>query len=281
MTQKPKELLAIDWASEELPTLPSVAHKLIGMAGDNEANASELAELIGQDPTLTLKVLQAANSAFYALRIEVTSIKHAIVLLGMQEVRRIAIGSILAERFLSVAPEVKSQAEALWRHLLATAVLAQDLSKTEFEEPDLYTLGLLHDLGWLVLLSEAPKVFNSLAAEESRTRREAEIRWGVDHQIWGAKLAERWGMPEPFQVVNLLHHDPLKDTCPPEYLLTINVANHLADVMGLKVLNTPVEPVPEEVLLGIGLDRKTFEEMEKAVHTEKDRIDALWRIMAG
>lgn len=281
MTRSHDELLSIDWNSDKLPTLPSVAHKLIEMAGKDDNSAAELAELIGQDPTLSLKVLQAANSAFYALRIEVTSIKHAIVLLGMQEVRRIAIGSVLSEKFLSVSPEAKPQAVALWRHLLATAVIGQDLSRSDFDEPDLYTLGLLHDLGWLVLLSEAPAVFKSMAQEETRTRKEAEIQWGVDHQIWGAKLAERWGMPEPFQVVNLLHHEPLRDTHPPEYLLATSLANHLAGTMGIQVLNAPVEPVPEGVLKGLGLDLETLKEMEKAVHAERDRIDALWKIMVG
>ncbi len=279
MNPENRKLLPIEWNSDELPTLPAIAHRLIGMAGNEEADAAELAGIIGQDPSLTLKVLQAANSAFYALRMEVTSIKHATVLLGMQEVKRIAIGSVLAERFMSVAPEAKKQARALWRHVLATAVLAQDFSKTGEEEPDLYTLGLLHDLGWLVLVSQAPKVFMSLATEKSRTRKEAEEHWGVDHQFWGARLAELWSMPEPFQIVNLRHHDPFVETTPPNYLLAVHLANHLADIAGFKVLNTPIEPVEEKALQGLGLDQETLKEMEQAVLTECERIEALWRIM--
>ncbi len=276
-----RKLLPIEWNSEALPTLPAIAHRLIGMAGNDEANAAELAEIIGQDPSLTLKVLQAANSAFFALRMEVTSIRHALVLLGMQEVKRIALGSILTERFLCVDPEAKPQARALWRHVLAVAVLAQDLSETGEEEPDFYTLGLLHDLGWLVLISQAPKVFASLATEKSRVREEAEEYWGVDHQLWGAQMAERWSMPEPFQIVNLHHHDPFAETSPPGYLLAVHLANHLADIAGFKVLNTPVEDVDERALQGLGLDSESLEEMEQAVLTERERIETLWRIMVG
>ncbi len=281
MTKGSGELLVIDWANNELPTLPSIAHKLITMASSDEAGPNELSELIGQDPSLTMKVLRAANSAFYALQIEVTSIKHAIVLLGMQEVRRIAIGSVLAERFLSVAPEAKKEAEDLWRHLLATAVLAQDLTRTGEEEPDLYTLGLLHDLGWLVLLAEAPKVYKSLVDEKELSLAQVERNWGVDHQFWGARLAERWSMPEPFQVVNLRHHNPLADFEPTEYLIAIYLANHMAEAIGFRALEAELEPIEPKALERIGLDEETFIEMIQAAQGERDRIDALWSTMVG
>ncbi len=279
MPKTRENLLAIDWDSEELPTLPSIAYRLLDMVTSDESDVSELSDMISKDPTLTLKVLQAANSAFFAISMEVTSIKHAIVLLGMKEIRQIVLGTILAKRFLTVAPEVRPHARLLWQHLLTTAVLAQDLSRGVGQEPDLYTLGLLHDIGWLVLMDQAPRVFMSLAEERDMTRAEAESSWGVDHQLWGSKLAERWGLPEPFQIVALRHHSPLMEHDPPDYLIAITLANHLSNFMGIRMLNTPLEDMEDGVLKRLSLDRETLCEMEKAIIKDRVRIETLCRIL--
>jgi HD-like signal output (HDOD) protein len=275
-----KGLLTIDWTSKELPTLPSVAKRLVTIAVDDRNNVSELCDIIGQDPSLAIKVLRAANSAFYALRMEVTSIRHAIVLMGMSEVRRIALGSVLGERFMTVSQDVRPHAEALWQHLLATAVISQDLASGGEEDPDPYTLGLLHDIGWLILLAQAPKVFQTLAQEGNRTRQETEGLWGVDHQLWGARLAEKWGLPEPFQIVALRHHEPLEESQPPDYLLRVTLANYLVNYMGLKILSTPEEPITKKVLDWLSLDEDTLNEMKEAAVQERPRIEELWRALS-
>ncbi len=274
MNQTEKRLIAIDWNSKELPTLPMVAYQLLALADDDRAGAGEMAKLVEQDPSLALKLLRAVNSAFYALKVEVTSVRQAIVLLGMEEVRRIAIGSLLSERFLAVSAGVRRYAEALWYHVLATAILAQDFVSSGDDEPDPYTLGLLHDIGWLLLLVQGPAVFKAIAQEEDRPRREIEPAWGVDHQLWGAKLAEHWELPEPFQVVALKHHDPEGELDPPRYLCIIHVANYLATSAGFNFLRTPPEPLSQRVLQILGIDEQTLEEMEKGAWEERQRIIA-------
>ena len=213
-----RELLPINWEAKELPTIPSIAYKLIQRMCDNDAEIDELNELISQDPALTVKILQICNSALYALNTEVTSVRHAIVLLGQEEVIHLAIGSLLAKRFLTVPKELKSHANAFWHHLMTTAILSKDF-ELESTEPDLYTLGMLHDLGWLVLMSQAPEVFLSMAKDEGKTLQQLQDAWGVDHELWGAKLLEKWALPEPFQIVAFRHHRPTIDAGSPKYIL--------------------------------------------------------------
>lgn len=272
-------LLAIDWASDELPTLPYVAHRLLMLTGSGEATAKDLAAVISQDPTLTLKILQVANSALYALSIEITSIRHAIVLLGLGEVRRIAFGAILAQRFLSVPIWLCSHAEALWRHALATAILAQDFTPGGEDDADLYTLGLLHDIGWIVLMAQAPKVYRSLADETNQGVAHAEEILGVDHQLWGARLAEKWGLPEPFQIVAYRHHRAMEEFQPPEYLIKIVLADHLAKAMGFGAFSEPLKPLEPNLVHRIGLNSETVTDMEEAAQDERTRIERLWRIL--
>ncbi len=275
-----EKILGINWESETLPTLPSIAHKLIFAAGDGETGVAEITTIIEQDPSLALKVLKAANSAFYALNIEITSIKHAAVLLGMDEVKRLALGTLLSSSFVSVSKEIAKEAESLWKHLLATALFAQDLQQGSEQDPDLYTLGLLHDLGWLVLMSEYPDVFKEIAHRET-TLSKAENELGIDHQLWGAKLAEQWDLPEPFQVVNYRHHYPCRDMASPEYLLQLHVANYLAEKAGYKAIGPGSTPLDPCAVKGLGLDEATVHEMEQACHGDTERIESLWKAMTG
>ncbi len=277
---KKRRLIPIDWDSDELPTMPFIAYRLIEMLCRQEIETAELYELISQDPALTVKVLQICNSALYGFGSEVTSIKHAIVLLGHQEVIQLAVSSLLAKRFLTVTRELKGHAEALWQHLLATAILAKEF-EVDAEEPDLYTLGILHDVGWLVLMAQAPKVFLSMAEEKGKSLMELQQDWGVDHELWGGKLLEKWNLPEPFQVVALRHHCPISDIVPAKYLMVISLANHLANGMGNRLLDVNQAGVPEQLLRAIGLDQKAYSEMLEWAESEKDKINMKSRVLAA
>jgi HD-like signal output (HDOD) protein len=280
MSEINRELIAVDWSSPELPTLPGIAHKLIQIAGKDFVEPDELEEIISMDPTLSLKILQAANSAFYALRTEVTSVRHAIMLLGFKEVRQIAMGTVLARRFMTVPQEVRREASELWMHLFATAVFAKDMD-IESEEPDLYTLGLLHDLGLLVVLAQAPRVYKSMIEEMEVDRLDAERIWGVDHQLWGGKLAAQWELPHAFQVVARYHHEPELCRGPGgDYLYMIYLANHLATVAGFAPFKNNTGFVPDSILEKLGIDRETLTDMEEAAVSDSDRIHSMCAIVA-
>ena len=270
-----KKLLPIDWQNPSIPSIPSITLRLMEVLNSDDTSPGEVSELIRQDPALTVKVLRAVNSAFYALNTEVTSVRHATVLLGTTEVLRIALASVLAERFLDVPKSVKQAATRLWAHSVAVAVLAQDFDVEGVEEPDLYTLGLLHDIGWLIILSQVPDLYNALINETGIGVEELEEAWGVNHRQWGAKLSEMWELPEPFQVVAAHHHDPLAILAPPDYLLFTTLANHLAHRIGFKPLECDIEPIDQELLQRLNLDEEAFLDMEKAAMEEKERIEAL------
>ena len=280
-TEEPGNLIPVDWAAPDIPTLPAISHQLMKYLKDENTSPDDIARLIRQDPGLTIKVLRSVNSAFYALNSEVTSVNHATVLLGVREVSRIALASVMAERFLRVPAEVRSGAVRIWHHSIAVAILAQDFAPVGSDEPDLYTLGLLHDIGWLILLSQVPEIFNAMSMERKKTLEEIESSWGVSHEVWGARLAEVWELPEPFQITALAHHDPLAQTMPPQYLLIIHAANHLAHITGYRPVPAECEPVQPEVLESLGIDQPMLEEMEAAALKEKDRIDQLSHTLMG
>ncbi len=275
-----RELIRIDWERDELPTMPFVAQRLLGLIGKKEVEVQELEETIGQDPALTMKLLQVCNSALYSLNSEVTSIRHAINLLGRENIIQIAVSALLAKQFMTVPAELKDEAKRLWKHLITTAVLARDFLP-DVEEPDLYTLALLHDVGWLVLMSQAPKVFLALKNDIGTDIDDIEERWGIDHQLWGGKLLEKWALPEPFQVVALRHHEPLTETAPPPYLLVISLSNYLANAIGNNFIEYQHEEFNPGILRAMNLDPDIFDEMVQGAMAEKERINSYCAMLSG
>ncbi len=278
MPTQPRRLLAIDWRSDEFPTLPGVARKVLALQGTDDVSAADLEDIIGQDPALTMKIMKVVNSGYYNLSREITSIRHAIALLGIKPVTDLALGAIMARRFMTVPRQMEPYAKRLYRHCITTAILARDM-EFELDEPDPYTLGLLHDIGWLPLMSQAPDVFMSMFGDNSLERDALEGAWGTDHQLWGAKLAEIWELPEAFMLAAYRHHNPLLETAPPMYLLLITIAHHLADSAGQSLFLSDVEPLAPEITDIAGIDQETFFQMETAAVNEKENIAALCSIM--
>lgn len=271
------KLLSIDWNSKELPTLPKMATRLLGLLNDEDALVKDMVDCIDKDPALATKVLKAANSAFYAMRFEITSIHQAIVLLGFREIGRIAMSSLLADRLLSVAPIAKDHAISLWKHMTTVAILAKELTPRDAMEPDAYTLGLLHDIGWLILIAQAPEVFVSICEEQAENTLALEELWGTDHCLWGAKLAEQWGLPEPFQIVLLRHHNPFQEVAPPRYLLRVTLADFVAKRLGIKMLNTGADELDGRILPALSLSETWLNDWISELQQNIGRFEGVWR----
>ncbi|MHB8763623.1 MAG: HDOD domain-containing protein [Deferrisomatales bacterium] len=195
----------------ELPSLPQVLVAVSRVAADPSSSAPDLAEVILKDQALTLKVLRIANSAQYALTAQrVATVSRAVVLLGFESVRAIALG-IGAYHLLSTLERGGRILEGFWTHAVATAVLAQDLARLMgIEVPEeAFVAGLLHDVGKVVLAEHDPFAAAGvygfglsgpalLAAETAA--------FGVDHVEAGAELARRWELPEMLRIAIGRHH---------------------------------------------------------------------------
>jgi HD-like signal output (HDOD) protein len=163
-------------------------------------------------------------------------------------------------------------------HLFATAVFARDM-EVESEGPDLYTLGLLHDIGLLVVLAQAPRIYKSMVQEIHVDRLESERIWGVDHQLWGSKLAKQWDLPISFQVVARYHHCPEQMENAPDYLYVLHLANHLAVVAGFAPFEYQGMFVSDHILEKLNIDRQTVSDMEEAAVSDRERIQSMCAIV--
>lgn len=199
----------------QLAPLPAVAMRVLQLAEDPNASAQELASAIATDQALTAKLLRLANSAYFAAGREITTVRDAVVLLGMSEIRRLVLTTALMGHFaddtgtLSIA--------AFWGHALATGMVAQVMARhTGLAAPEeAYTAGILHDIGKLVMNQYATERFDAAATLATTKgipmeRAEAEV-FGFSHPELGRRLAESWRLPASLAGA-IAHHHALPGT---------------------------------------------------------------------
>ena len=197
-----------------IATLPEVTNKIITVVEDPKASASALHKIISHDPALVARILKVVNSAFYGLPGQIGSVERAIVLLGLNAVKNIAVAASLGQMFRGTRLCEGFTAKDLWTHCMAVAITSRELAK-QMKTPivdEAFLAGMIHDLGLLVSLQVNPEQLRA-ACERARTTggNFCEIERdviGVDHQQLGEALAAHWKFPRSCQLVAGHHHHP-------------------------------------------------------------------------
>jgi two-component system cell cycle response regulator len=198
---------------ENLPTLPGIVLKILEAVKNENTNLDDLGKILSLDPPLSGKILGLINSAFYALPVKITSVTHAVKLLGVNTVKKVALSFSLLHL---VKPERKDDFNCtdFWRNSVMTGVVCRFLAKKVLPSlaEDSFTLGLLHDIGRLGLNQSMPKQYN-LVLKEQRDARcdfyEAEKQiLGFNHMELSGILIKQWGLPDFFREPAENHHLP-------------------------------------------------------------------------
>ena len=200
-----------------IATLPEVTAKIIATVEDPRSSAQALHKIVSHDPALVTRILKVVNSAFYGLPGQIGSIERAIVLLGLNAVKNIAVAASLGQLFRGAKLCDGFTAKDLWRHCIAVGVASRDLAK-QMKLPmadEAFLAGMIHDMGILVSLQLWPEQIRAvcerakLANGTGPTFCELEREMiGADHQQLGMALAEQWKFPRACQLVAGHHHNP-------------------------------------------------------------------------
>lgn len=198
----------------DLPSLSPVVAQLTATLNRPDVELHEVEVIIRRDPIIAAKVISAANAAAYAGLSATTSIRGALMKLGLLRVRRLAVLISL----YNALPRHDAFQEAFWRHSLAVAHGAEVVTRHLPAAPAganldaVFLAGLLHDLGLLVLSNHYPKhasLVSSHAASTGLPLYEAELAvLGIDHGEIGACLAEYWAFPPETCAPIRFHHRP-------------------------------------------------------------------------
>jgi diguanylate cyclase (GGDEF)-like protein len=199
---------------DNLPTLPGVALKILGAVKDENASLDELGKILSLDPPLSGKILGLINSAFYALPVKVTSVSHAVNLLGLNTVKKVALSFSLLRLVKANKEEEGFNYAEFWRDSVMAAVVCRLLAKNVIPAmaEDGFTLGLIHEIGRLSLNQSMPKQYNLVLKERKDTLceyYEAERQiLGFTHMDLGGALIKKWGLPDCFYEPVQVHHLP-------------------------------------------------------------------------
>ncbi|MDR0362575.1 MAG: HDOD domain-containing protein [Planctomycetota bacterium] len=197
----------------DMPILPDVVAKLTQLIASPRTTASDINEILSRDPSLTARILRLVNSSYYGFSRRITTITNAVVILGFNQVRNLALSAFIMDNF-SVSKASGFDMKAFWRHSIGTALVAGHIAKglrVKLEE-DAFVCALLHDLGKSVMAMKAPEDMRAVLAVVEAERivfHEAEKKTlDYDHATIGAALMERWNLPELMVEVARCHHDP-------------------------------------------------------------------------
>lgn len=219
-----------------LPPVSQAALRLVSMLDQPAISNDEIVEVLKCDNVLTAKLLRACNSPFFGLEEPVASVDQAVFLLGHQQILHIVLTLAFGGAMSVALPQHALEAEDLWRHSVTTAQAAETVLSEGLEleaEPSVaFTVGLLHDLGKLVLSQvlsvEQLAEIRARVALAGMARPEAEQEVvGTDHAEVGGELLRMWRLPEVLVEGVRWHHQPRLG--PPAGLSVVaHVANAVA-----------------------------------------------------
>ena len=199
---------------EELPTLPTVAVRVLEVTSEgNASDTHDVVQLIGSDPALTARILALVHRADLGVRGEVNSVDRAVQLLGFDAVRSAVLAISVFQVMGGETQPVKGHfsREEFWKHCIAVACCAELLADAMKDVPpsDAFICGLLHDLGKVALDAILPKSFSRVVEAADLLRSNiADLERtiiGLDHMVVGKRLAERWQLPAAIRDCTWLH----------------------------------------------------------------------------
>ena len=197
-----------------LATLPEVTSRIVSTVEDPKSSPAQLHKIVSHDPALVTRILKVVNSAFYGLPGQIASVERAIVLLGLNAIKNIAVAASLGQLFRGVKLCEGFTAKDLWTHCIAVGVTAREIARL-MKLPladEAFLAGMIHDIGLLVSLQTAPEKLVHVCERAKNSKvsfvdLEREIM-GMDHQQLGAALCEHWKFPRSCQLVAGYHHRP-------------------------------------------------------------------------
>ena len=256
MQMSPELTKTLTAAVDGMPAFPKSVQRVLELTRDVNSTPKDLVEVIDKDPVLTVKILKVVNSAYYSLPKQITSVGHAVVYLGFNTIKNLAL-SIAAIGMLPKTNEAGFDGQQYLLHSLATAAIGKQLAlKVDDADPmDCFIAGLLHDFGKVVLAQFMPKEFRGAleVSQQQGTSLHLALRQtlGVDHAVVGAMLVEKWRFaPHLVETIRYQYGPELADS---DMIACVFGANQISKKLGFGFAgNLLVEEFPAAVAKRLG-----------------------------
>jgi putative nucleotidyltransferase with HDIG domain len=201
---------------EQLPTLPIVSQNIMDLMAKEDTSFQDLVKVVENDQSLTLKILKTANSAFYGSLSKISSLEHAMVKLGMNEVRSIVLG-VSVHSFFSSPTNGTFDRERFWKHAIVCGQVAKYLGNYYKigNDDTLFLSGLIHDMGKVILdeyfHEEFLSIIDYIDTHTTTFSKAEKAVVGTTHYQIAAKVLSQWKFPKQVIMQILFHHAPWTD----------------------------------------------------------------------
>lgn len=197
-----------------LPTLPTIMINAINIAFDPTSNIDDLYQLLRNDPAITAQILRIVNSSYYGPSKTIENLKTALVILGLDEVVSVVTAVSMADSLQGLEQTDAFDLREFWIHSVVVGEISHAMLKKvkTSKESELFTAGLLHDIGMILLATHFSEDYIHVRNVASETKKPLHIveqeELGFDHARIGEYLAERWNLPENLRNAIRYHHEP-------------------------------------------------------------------------
>jgi len=270
----------------DLVSLPEVVLRINEMVSDEQASAADIGRVISQDPGLAARLLKMANSPMFGSMRQIDSINRAVTILDTKQIRDILISTTAAKVFDGIPNDVISVAD-FWHHSLYCALLAWALAvhSKKANADTLFTAGLLHDIGHLIMFNRIPQeelaaIMLTIQGEASKDLIDAERELlGFDHTEVGSHLAQQWHLPELIVECIAYHHHPAQAKQYPSAVAHIHIANVIASLpYGDIPMAEDLKRIEPEAWTMAGLE---LEDIGEAVQEAQAQIGEMQQTLFG
>ena len=253
----------------KIPALSPTVTQLLGRLARRNCEVHELAVLIERDALLSAQILGIANSAAFGRSQPISSIQHAIAMIGMGAVRKFALARSISNLFgkRKIAPSfsitrfnLHSVATGMFLELLAEYVPLEDAE-------DAFLAGLFHDVGKLVIAVAMPEQYETIVTASAVTCEsmlESERRMlEIDHAELSALAIDYWGLGEPIRAAAAYHHDPDESPAAPGKIslaMAVSKVDAVVNAAGMSLLPAPPigGEIPSIVFEGFPLNQRSL-----------------------
>ena len=252
----PELSLKLAAAVDGMPAFPKSVQRILELTRDVNCSPKDLVQVIDKDPVVTVKVLRVVNSAYYSLPKQITSINHAVVYLGFNTIKNLAL-SIAAIGMLPASNAAGFDGAQYLIHSLSTAAIAKQLAlRLDDADPmDCFIAGLLHDFGKVVFAQFMPSEFRQALefSQASGGSLHLALREliGADHAVAGAMLVEKWRFPaELVETIRCQYGPEVKDT---PMIACVFAANQISKKLEFGFAGNPlIEELPPAIAQRLG-----------------------------
>lgn len=274
---------------DRMPSLSTTVTKVLEICNKPNTSPNDLNRVISLDPVLTGQVLKLINSAYYSLPNQITSLTRAIIMLGLNTVKNLALSTAVLGAFGNEKAFQVLPMDGFWTHSICVGVTAKTLAgklgvaRNDLEE--YFVAGLLHDLGKIPLnfrfVEEYRNAIELAYLEQGPLCRAEAMIFGFDHALVGKVIAEKWKLSATLNEALCYHHDPeaASESCR-KLVAIVALANLYANVYEIGFAGDRFQegPTISRTLALLGIEWKDLSAIQEIVAVEIDKAQVFLRV---